>query len=200
LWFVDYCFATWICGATETPQHQWHGVHVASFRLGWSVMAIRYLALAMFLSAASLPARGEIYECIDQSGNKRFTNIPAEARGCRALNVPTYASAPPVQSAPMVRPQPHRTPAVATPASFPRVDRQVQQHRDNDRRRILEQELGQEEKLLAEARRELSQHEGVAGNNGRNPRIAERVEPLQKQIRLHESNVANLRREISKIR
>ena len=44
-------------------------------------MAIRYLAFVMLLSAASLPARGEIYECVDQNGSKRFTNIAAEARG-----------------------------------------------------------------------------------------------------------------------
>jgi len=152
------------------------------------LMAKRYLALAILLGAASLPARAEIYECVDQNGVKRFTNITGEARGCRLLNVPGAAPAAPAQSASTARSHP-KAPQVATPANFPRVDRQVQRERDHDRRRILEQELGQEEKLLADARKELSQSGA-----------SERLEPLHKKLRLHESNVASLRKEISKIR
>jgi len=151
-------------------------------------MAKRYLALAILICAASFPARAEIYECVDQNGTKRFTNIAGEARGCRVLNVPGAAPAAPAQSAPASRSH-AKAPQVATPANFPRVDRQVQRERDHDRRRILEQELGHEEKLLADARKDLSQ-----------PAPPERVEPLQKKLRLHESNVASLRKEISKIR
>jgi hypothetical protein len=151
-------------------------------------MAKRYVALAILLSAASLPARAEIYECVDQNGGKRFTNIAVEARGCRVLNVPGSAPAAPVQSASAHKPV-SRAPQIATPANFPRVDRQVQRERDHDRRRILEQELGQEEKLLAEARQELSDR--GASN---------RLDSVQKKLRLHENNVASLRKEISKIR
>jgi hypothetical protein len=140
-------------------------------------MAKGYFALAVLLSAASLPARAEIYECVDQSGNKRFTNIAAEARGCRVLNVPGSVPAAPVQSPSVHKPQ-SRAPQMATPANFPRVDR-----------RILEQELGQEEKLLADAKKELSA-----------PGASDRAEPLQKKLRLHENNIASLRKEISKIR
>ena len=159
-------------------------------------MAIRYLAFVMLLSAASLPARGEIYECVDQNGSKRFTNIAAEARGCRALNVPGSASVAPAQAGSIVKSQPKAL-QVATPASFPRVDRQVQQQRDHDRRRILEQELGHEERLLADARKELSEHASARAGSAPAP---ERLEPFHKRLRLHESNVANLRKEISKIR
>jgi Domain of unknown function (DUF4124) len=151
-------------------------------------MAKRYLALAIIVCGASLPARAEIYECVDQNGGKRFTNIAAEARGCRALNVPGTAPAAPLPSASMVKPQ-SRAPQVATPAHFPRVDRQVQRERDHDRRRILEQELGQEERLLADAKKELSDRGA-----------SDRVESLQNKLRLHENNVASLRKEISKIR
>jgi len=151
-------------------------------------MAKRYLALALLICAASLPARAEIYECVDQNGVKRFTNIAGEARGCRVLNVPGAAPAAPAQSASPPRSHP-KAPQVATPANFPRVDRQVQRERDHDRRRILEQELGHEEKLLADARKELSQ-----------PGPSERLDPLQRKLRLHESNVASLRKEISKVR
>ena len=151
-------------------------------------MAKGYLALAVLISAASLPARAEIYECVDQNGGKRFTNIAAEARGCRVLNVPGPVPAAPAQSPSVHKPQ-SKAPQMATPANFPRVDRQVQRERDHDRRRILEQELGQEEKLLADARKELSA-QGAP----------DRTDTLQKKLRVHESNVASLRKEISKIR
>jgi uncharacterized protein DUF4124 len=151
-------------------------------------MAMHYVVLAFLISAASLPARAEIYECIDQNGNKRFTNIAADARGCRTLDVGLPSSPPPAVSAPVSRAQP-RVPQVATPTSFPRVERQVQRERDSDRRRILEHELGQEEKLLADAKRDLSESARAGGDDS-----------LHKKIRLHENNVASLRKEISKIR
>ena len=158
-------------------------------------MTMRHLAFALLVCAASVPAHAEIYECIDENGNKRFTNIAAEAKGCRALNMGTPAAAP-VTPPPAAAKSKARTPAVTTPSDFPRVERQVQRERDNDRRRILEQELGQEEKLLAQARREFAEQANARTQaNG-----AERIEPLQKRIRLHEDNVANLRKELSRIR
>jgi hypothetical protein len=149
---------------------------------------MRYVLLVLVLSAASVPARGEIYECMDQDGNKRFTNIAAEARGCKVLNVGVPSSVPPAQGPLASKPQP-RAPQVATPVSFPRVERQIQRERDNDRRRILEHELVQEEKLLADAKKELSDAARGAAD-----------ESFQKKVRLHETNVASLRKEISRIR
>jgi hypothetical protein len=151
-------------------------------------MAMHYVVFALLLSAASLPARAEIYECIDQNGNKRFTNLAAESRGCKVLNVGTPSSLPPAASAPAAKSQ-SRTPQVATPTSFPRVERQVQRERDHDRRRILEHELDQEEKLLTDAKKELSRGAPATGD-----------ESLHRKVRLHENNVASLRKEISKIR
>jgi hypothetical protein len=153
------------------------------------VMAMRYVPLVLVFSAACLPARAEIYECVDQNGGRRFTNIAAEAKGCKVLNVGIPSAPPPAPSSPPVAKSILKAPAVATPASFPRVDRHVQRERDNDRRRILEHELGQEEKLLADAKKELSEA-------ARGPAD----ESLQKKVRLHETNVASLRREISKVR
>ena len=152
-------------------------------------MPMRFVVLFVLFCAVSLPARGEIYECVDQNGTKRFTNIVADARGCKALNIGSVASAPAPQTAPAPKPQVRVPQAVTTPASFPRVERQVQRERDNDRRRILEHELVQEEKLLADAQKELSQraHDGSDDS-------------LQKKVRLHATNVASLRKEISKIR
>ena len=73
--------------------------------------------------------------------------------------------------------------------------------RDNDRRRILEQELNSEQKLLDQAKKELGEQEAVRLGSERNyQRVLDRLEPFQKRVRLHEDNIANLRKELSKIR
>src|SRR6185436_12355346 len=90
--------------------------------------------------SASLHADNNIlYECVDASGNKQFTNIPANPKACRVLNVltPTQPSAPASPAAG----RPNTKPQVASPSQFPRVDREIQRQRDNDRLRILENEL-----------------------------------------------------------
>jgi len=169
-------------------------------------MAMRHIAFVILFCAASA-SRAQIYECVDQNGNKRFTNIAAEAKGCKVLNVGPFPPAPaPVAPVPPSPPSPTarpatKTPPVATPSSFPRVDRELQKQRDNDRRRILETELDNEEKLLVQARKELSEQESVRLGSERNyQRTLDRLEPYQRKVRLHEDNVANLRKEISKIR
>jgi hypothetical protein len=159
---------------------------------------MRHLAIALFLSAACMPARADIYECVDQNGNKRFTNIASEAKGCKALNIPVSPSASGANGAATGG---AKAPPVTTPSNFPRVDRELQKQRDNDRSRILQNELGAEEKLLAQAKKELAEQDSVRLGTEKNyQRVLERLEPFQKRVRLHEENVANLKREISKIR
>lgn len=143
-----------------------------------------------------------LYECTDVHGGKQFTNVPADPKTCRVLSVGPV-NAPPTGSAPAPagsKPQ-TKAPQIATPATFPRVDSEVQQSRDNDRRRILEQELGSEQKLLDQAKKELAEQESMRLGSERNyQRVLDRLEPFQKRVRLHEDNLANLRKEISKIR
>lgn len=148
--------------------------------------------LALFAPLAA----AEIWECTDANGNKRFTNIEAEAKGCKLLKMP------PLTTVPTVKPQPPK-PKTATPApaNFPRVDADTQRERDADRRKILERELANEEKLLAEARKELQAQESVRLGSERNyQRVLDRLEPYKKKVRLHEDNVTNLRRELATVR
>lgn len=153
--------------------------------------------LASILLFAALPTvlHAEIYECVDQNGNRRFTNIQAEARGCKQLNVGPLNSVPaPAKPAP-------KAAAAATPGSFPKVDAQTQQQRDIDRRKILEQELANEQKLLDQAKKDLAEQEAVRYGNERNyQRVLDRLEPFQKRVKLHEDNIANLRKELSALR
>ena len=167
-------------------------------------MSMRYFVFVLLLAAPWPPATADnhiLYECIDQNGNKRFTNISAEAKGCKVLSTGQVAPAAPATPA-ATPPRAHtKSPPIATPSNFPRVDRELQRQRDNDRLRILEQELGTEQRLLEQAKKELTEQEAVRLGSERNyQRVLDRLEPFQKRVRLHEDNIANIRRELSKIR
>jgi hypothetical protein len=145
------------------------------------------LALAMATALTAGTARADIWECVDESGNKRFTNIRSESKGCRLLHVS------PPNTVPATKPQ-----ARATPPGFPRVDGETQRQRDVDRRRILEQELASEQKLLEQARNELAVQDSMRLGSERNyQRVLDRLEPYQRKVKLHEDNIVNLRRELA---
>ncbi|MGE5522695.1 MAG: DUF4124 domain-containing protein [Rhodospirillaceae bacterium] len=155
---------------------------------------MRTLILALLLGACASSLRAEIWECTDEGGNRRFTNIKAEARGCKQLNVGPINSVPPP-------PKPAAKAPAATPSNFPKVDAQTQQQRDIDRRKILEQELTNEQKLLEQAKKELAEQESIRQGNERNyQRVLDRLEPYQKRVQLHENNIANLKKELSGLR
>jgi hypothetical protein len=145
------------------------------------------LAVAMAFALTAGAARADIWECVDESGNKRFTNIRSESKGCRLLHVS------PPNTVPATKAQ-----AQATPPGFPRVDGETQRQRDVDRRRILEQELASEQKLLEQARNELAVQDSMRLGSERNyQRVLDRLEPYQRKVKLHEDNIANLRRELA---
>lgn len=157
---------------------------------------MRNWVAALLLALLAPTAAGEIWECVDESGKKHFTNIKSEAKGCRLLDIG------PPNTVPGVKPQPKAVPARGpSPGVFPKVDPQTQKQRDADRRRILEQELASEEKLLARAKKELAGQEAIRLGSERNyQRVLDRLEPYKKQVRLHEDNVASLKRELANAR
>lgn len=138
-------------------------------------------------------AQAQIYKCTEPNGNTLFTSDRAEAKakGCKVVDVG------PINTMPSTRPQGKSE----SPANFPKVDAQTQKDRDTDRRKILERELANEEQLLAGARKELAEQEATRLGSERNyQRVIERLEPYQKKVQLHESNVANLRKELANLR
>ena len=168
------------------------------------------VALSACTPAAHAAGSGNVmYECTDANGSRQFTNVPDNPKACKALNIPmnTAPAAPPAaQAAPNAGPSsgrvsPARPSATPTPAGFPRVDRETQTSRDNDRRRILENELASEQKALDDARRELASQESQRLGDERNyQRVLDRLEPYKKRVKQHEDNVAAIRREISNVR
>lgn len=153
----------------------------------------------LLLVGISGPLHADIWECVDSSGNKRFTNVKAESAGCKPMNLPPVSSVPAPRPAPAVKGGEAKPQAAA--GSFPRVDAPTQQQRDGERRRILEQELANEQKMLEQAKKELADQEATRLGSERNyQRVLDRLEPYKKKVTLHESNVANLRKELSALR
>jgi hypothetical protein len=156
--------------------------------------AVRVGALAVaVLLLEPLPARCEIYKCVDGEGNVSYTNT--KQKGCTAMDI-----------GPIREPQSAARPRAkggqaAAPANFPSVDSETQKQRDQSRRRILETELAAEERLLADAKRALAEGEiGRSGDDRTSPLYTDRLRKLKETVGLHEQNVTALRRELASTR
>ena len=153
------------------------------------MLAIRSLLAMLVLGSVAGPLHADIYKCVSPNGEVLFTSDRNQAKkpGCTQITVtPNIVSSPP---------------ATPTPGGFPKVAPQVQQQRDNDRKKILETELVNEEKNLQAAKRELAEQENTRLGSERNAqRMLDRIEPYQKKVKLHEDNIVNLKKELGNIR
>ena len=125
-------------------------------------------------------AGSDTFKCSQNSGAQAFFNVPG-------AEVP----ATPAKTAPKAAPG-------TAPAAFPRIDAGTQRSRDDLRRKVLADELANEEKMLAEAR--------VAYADGSPPsspdekaqpqKYADRIAKLRQVVQLHERNIEALKREM----
>ena len=154
-----------------------------------------------FLAAllAALPVQADVmYQCVDESGHKSFSNIKSTAKGskCKVMDLGPVVAVPPPKAAPRS----------ASPAGFPKVDGDTQKARDTDRRRILESELAAEQKNLDEARKVLAEQEAAVlpsermqGGATSGGKVAERVQPYRDKVALHQRNIEAISKEIAKL-
>ncbi len=151
----------------------------------------------MALFAMPLVAQAAIYKVVDKDGHVTYSSAPA--KGAKKLDLPPL----PTTAAP-VRTKPKQTKKASE--GFPRVDNKTQKKRDDIRRRILEDELDDEETLLIKARNNLSEAspEVYTGSDGRTYRNVAKFEKkttaLSEQIVQHEKNIAALNTELSKLK
>jgi hypothetical protein len=152
------------------------------------------LVLSTLCCMQSPVALAEVYKVIDADGKVTYTNVPT--KGAKKLDIdpaPTSGAAAPKQNA--------RTP---TPESFPRVDRQTQNQRDNTRKQILQAELETEKKALEEARKAYTEGESnpevykaANGKTFRNvAKFEEKMKTLQANVDGHERNIQLLQKEL----
>lgn len=180
---------------------------------------VAFLMMSVWTAAAQADI---MYQCVDESGHKSFSNIRSLGKGakCTAMDLGTaVTTVPPVQPGKAAA----KTP---TPATFPKVDDASQKARDTDRRRILEGELAAEQRNLEQAKKELAAQSetilpeerfgpqqrcttlkdgkqscatiGGGGVNG--AKVEERVQTYKDKVALHERNIEAIQKELSKLR
>lgn len=133
----------------------------------------------------------DVFKCVDEDGHVTYTNAkPATKSKCAVLSRDQRVSTVPGRAA-----------GTPSPASFPKVDGDTQKSRDNDRRKILEQELAAEQKNLDLAKKELQGQEAIRTGDERNyQKVIERLQPYKDKVALHERNLEALKKEIGNLR
>jgi hypothetical protein len=143
--------------------------------LGWVFLA---------LAASSGHAQSQVYKCPDGNGSFTYTNLKRETVGKKCTVV-----AKKLQEMP---PQAPSTSGAKPPAN---VDR------NQNRRKILESELQNEQQLLSDAQQKLTEQEGIRNGDERNyARVQERLKPYQEAVDLHTKNIEQLRGELGRLR
>ena len=152
------------------------------FKFAWGV--------CLLASTAVASAQSTVWRCVGPDGRPQYTNVKADAQGrnCTVVNkevsvVPAYKQPPS---------------AAKNDPSYPNVDRETQKTRDDGRRKILQEELEEEEQKLADAKAKLQEEEGVRLGNERNyQRVLDRLQPYKDAVAEHEKNIGALKKEIS---
>jgi hypothetical protein len=149
----------------------------------------RYLLICAALAASGTALGDTLYKCVDESGQVLYTNQKGMGKRCTVMSQdqPVSTVSPPRMS--------------RSPSDFPRVEHDVQKNRDDERRRILEQELATEQQGLDKAKKELAEQEAIRTGDERNyQRVLDRLQPYKDSVALHERNIEALNRELANLK
>lgn len=157
-------------------------------------MKLGYLLAMICLSP--ILAQAEIYKSVSADGHVTYSSTPI--KGGKKIILEPLPTMPP----------PARPRSAATPDDFPKVDGAMQKGRDDTRRKILQDELSSEQKLLEESVQSLQQGEnapevyrGQDGKTYRNvAKYEEKIKMLTDQVDLHQKNIEALKTELSKFK
>ena len=156
--------------------------------------------MALLLVSGGACAQAQVYRCqsADGKGTEYINNVKdAQQRGCKTMqggNVTVVQSTQPQKSAVRVA---SSSPSPSSPSS----SGPEQKARDSDSRSILESELKKAESKLAEQQKEFNNGEpekqGIEGRNYQ--RYLDRVAEMKDSIARNISDIAGLKREISRL-
>jgi len=154
----------------------------------------RIAALLMLTAglAAAGPARAQVetlWNCKDKDGRTTLTNQKADTAGkdCRIVQQERVTVVPASKGG-------------KSPANFPKESASDRATAKVKQRETLENELSQEEAMLAEARKKLTEQEGIRTGDDKNyARVLERLKPYQDTVEVHQKNVEALKRELSNL-
>jgi hypothetical protein len=206
---------------------------------------MRTVWIASFALAAAIPAawaQTTIYKHVDESGRVTYSNKPMKGATILELDpITTVPGAPVAAAAPVaaeskpvavVKPlpgaesRPEMKPVAAIVTAVPKerlasVEPQVQKRRDDERRRILEQELAREEESLGAARNSLSTEQQnpvliaavrvaqqasdptpsqMAEFRSNIDKASGRIRGLQATVAEHEKNIEALKKELGALK
>jgi hypothetical protein len=134
-------------------------------------------------------AQAEIYKYVDKDGHVTYSNVPI--KGAKKITLD------PINTVPASRARSE----ASSPSDFPKVDSDTQRRRDDTRRKVLEDELAAERKMLEEAKKALAEQEAVRLGNERNyQKFLDRVQPYKDTVTLHEKNIDALQKEIANLK
>ncbi len=161
-------------------------------------MKLRYLLAVLLILPAY--AQADIYKSVDADGHVTYSSTPLKG-GKKITLTPLPTMAPPAAA-------PARGRSGNSPADFPKVNGDTQKGRDETRRKILQEELDVEQKLLEEAQTNLKEGQenpevirGKDGSTHRNmAKYDEKIKSLTEQTNLHQSNIDALNTELSKLK
>lgn len=157
-------------------------------------MKLRYLFVLLGMTCTGL-AQAEIYKYTDPEGHVTYSSTPM--RGAKKLNLEALPTTP----------APGRS-HTESETAFPRVTEKAQRNRDDTRRRILDDELATEQKLLDAAQQKLRAakdtpmvYRGKDGKTYRNVnQYNENVKSAEAEVSMHEKNVQALQTELSQLK
>jgi len=152
-------------------------------------MALSRRLVGLLFLALAAPyglAQSEVYKCPDASGRPTYTNVKRDTVGKKCTLVAKEVSVVPAQA-------PARaTPYSAAPSSVAR---------NENRRKIIESELENEQQLLSDAKLKLAEQEGTRTGDERNyARVLERLRPFQEAVEQHSKNIEQLRGELGRLK
>jgi hypothetical protein len=156
---------------------------------GKPVASFLYMVVAAVFAVCAGMARADIYKSVDAAGRVTYSNIPSKgAKRMDLENLPTIPG--------------RKNGSASTPADFPRVDANTQKSRDDIRRKILNEELAAEGKLLIESQTvyKNGNPDLLPGELPKSAKYEERVGKLKQSVNLHEKNILALKQELSALK
>jgi hypothetical protein len=153
---------------------------------------MRSLLAVLIVWPFAAAAMAETCKYVDSEGRIIYSNVPVK----RARKVTCFqAPAPPPQPRGAAVPGPS---TASNDAGRPRVEPNTQRQRDEDRRKILEDELAREQKALDDANKALAEQQTQRSGDERNySRVQERLKPFQEAVATHEKNIASIKQELA---
>jgi hypothetical protein len=134
-----------------------------------------------------------IWSCKDGNGRTHVTNLKEDTVGkdCRIVQQ---------QRVTVVPAQAKSAAKAPSPAAFPRESASDRVASKAKQRETIERELSQEQGMLADARKKLSEQEAIRSGDEKNySRVLERLKPYQDTVEVHQKNVEALKRELTNL-